>query len=250
MLSQEQLIQEDDYEFPYHYIADLDLKGGSLSRRWGWAVNYLGRIELVTSILKQKNFSAFCDIGCGDGRLVNILSDAFPQKSFLGIDYSKRAIRLAMALNNATNADFRCIDILTEDILNPFDGISLVEVLEHIPPPLLSKFMERATTFLKQNGFAIITVPSKNTPLIKKHFQHFDLGQIRAVVEQVGLRVEEARYIDGSDFAFRVMRKLIYNQLVSIESPMLTRMLVRYYRKNLLWDQPGGNGVYLFCVKP
>lgn len=250
MLSKEQLIQEDDYLFPYHYIAELTANNIQLSKRWGWAVNYLGRIEILLSSLKKKTFSNFCDIGCGDGRLISLLAPKYPDKKFLGIDYSSRAIGLATALNRAPNAEFRYHDLLKEKTATQFDGISLIEVLEHIPPSHLSDFVAKAAAILKPSGFAIITVPSNNMPLVKKHFQHFDLKKIQTVVEDAGLKVEDARYIDGSDLLFRIMRKIIYNDKIAIESAFFNRAFFDYYQKNLLQNHPKGNGVYLLCTNP
>jgi 2-polyprenyl-3-methyl-5-hydroxy-6-metoxy-1,4-benzoquinol methylase len=250
MLSTEQQLQENKYVFPYHYIPDVTSGGVTLSRRWEWAVNYLGRLELVANVLKRQEFSSFCDIGCGDGRLINILSRALPNKSFLGIDYSRRAIELATIMNDAPNAQFRCLDILNADVVAPFDGISLIEVLEHIPIPELSQFVIRAAAYLRPGGFAIITVPSKELPLVRKHFQHFDLQHICGILKEGGLHVEEASYIDRSDIVFKVMRRLMYNSFISIEIPKLTQAFLRYYRTRLLCNQTNGNGVFVLCTKP
>ena len=92
-------MQEDQYSFPYHYLPSYAINRVNLTRKWGWSLEYLGRIEIITNFLKRSEFNDFVDFGCGDGRLINILSSLFDAQ-FTGYDYSNRAIQFARVFNH------------------------------------------------------------------------------------------------------------------------------------------------------
>ena len=100
MLDDIQNKQEGQYHFPYHYLVDYRKQGTSFFKYWAWSINYLGRIHLVIKTLEDLYFERLLDIGCGDGKLLSILSEYFDSDNvqYKGIDYSEQAIELANAL--------------------------------------------------------------------------------------------------------------------------------------------------------
>ncbi|MCD6441958.1 class I SAM-dependent methyltransferase, partial [bacterium] len=132
-------IQERQYQFPYHYIPNYR-NGFSQTLNWTWGINYVSTLEFLIEKLKKVKFKSLCDIGTGDGRLVKELSEIFPKKEILGIDYSQKAINLAKTLNPTLT--FIKADIINDKIGKKFDILTLVEVFEHISLLETNKFIK------------------------------------------------------------------------------------------------------------
>jgi 2-polyprenyl-3-methyl-5-hydroxy-6-metoxy-1,4-benzoquinol methylase len=141
MLSTNQKAQEKKYVFPYHHLVDYQNKNISFFKMWPWALNYLGRIDLVCNALASLEFNTLLDIGCGDGKLLSILSDIYEEKKFCGIDYSEQAIALAKLLCKNMNVQYYAEDVLLAPKDRFFDIVTLIEVIEHIPPENLHAFL-------------------------------------------------------------------------------------------------------------
>jgi 2-polyprenyl-3-methyl-5-hydroxy-6-metoxy-1,4-benzoquinol methylase len=119
------------------------------------------------------------DIGCGDGLFSRELSLANPDTIVVGVDYSKRAIALASAMNpDISNLQFQAIDITLENKLPPFDTAVLMEVFEHIPIEAADIFMSSVRSSLREGGTLYLTVPHENKLVEYKHFQHFSVQKI------------------------------------------------------------------------
>src|SRR6478752_9492155 len=104
-------IQESEYRFPYHYIPAVAGRDIAYSVAMDWAADYLNGIELVRSTVQALGARRVCDVGCGDGRLINELSVACPAVEFNGIDVSVRALALANLFRTRDNARFRELDL-------------------------------------------------------------------------------------------------------------------------------------------
>ena len=88
-----------------------------------------------------------------------------------GIDISARAIGFAKAFNKTSN--FFVHDILTGPTESEYDLIVSCEVIEHIEPKLVVNYVKNISKSLRIGGNLIITTPTTNVPVNKKHYQHF-----------------------------------------------------------------------------
>jgi SAM-dependent methyltransferase len=64
------------------------------------------------------------DIGCGYGRAINLMAQAFPNSRFVGYDFSEEAIAVARAeatQMGLTNATFEAKDVAVLGVVNQFD---------------------------------------------------------------------------------------------------------------------------------
>jgi SAM-dependent methyltransferase len=174
-------IQEAQYSFPYHHIPSIQKAKFSPVRYWPWGFRYLGGIQLVLDQLAKTRFSSLIDIGCGDGRLLREIASHYAGKDLLGIDASSRAIQLAQALNPGIR--YQATDLFKERIHEKFDVATLIEVIEHISPDDLPKFIHAVADTLVEDGRLILTVPHENTPVTKKHYQHFNSTKLRTLLE-------------------------------------------------------------------
>jgi ubiquinone/menaquinone biosynthesis C-methylase UbiE len=174
ILSEKQKKQEEEYIFPYHYL-DLVVDSYKLV----WHVEYLSFLNMIKNFLRPFNDQLILDAGCGDGRFCFQMSKE--NVRMVGVDYSKRAIAFARIFN--PKSDFYTCDLKKLNIKSKFDSIVLIETLEHIKPAEIQSVLHDLSRVLKKNGKLIITVPSKNLPLQKKHYQHFSTGTLRAALK-------------------------------------------------------------------
>ncbi|MEK7627570.1 MAG: methyltransferase domain-containing protein [Patescibacteria group bacterium] len=112
------------------------------------------------SFLKEyiKNGDKILDLGCGNGRLVELLKDR--DIEYTGVDNSERLIELARYKYSADKIKF----IVTDGFNLPFpdnyfDKIFSVAVLHHIPSrELRLKFLSEMRRVLKKDGIAVFMV--------------------------------------------------------------------------------------------
>lgn len=222
-----QAIQADQYVFPYHYIPEP--RGNLyLSRHWGFAPSYMAALKLVAECLRpaaavEGTGWRHIDIGCGDGALIYNLSrlPGLADGQIAGVDIDDRAIAWARMFN--PDAILHVGDITTLE--GSYHSASLVEVLEHVPPAELPEFISAAAGLLRPGGLLVVTVPSVEKPVAKKHFQHFSFESIRAVLEP---HFEELKVLgfERHDAVTQTVAHLRMNPWMRIDAPMLNRMAV------------------------
>lgn len=239
--------QDDQYNFPYHHLVDYHDGLISLRKQWGWSLSYLGRIHLVLNTLNEMHFQSLLDIGCGDGKLLSILASHFADKSFVGVDYSERAIALARALSSSANVRFAVEDIAKAKTADKYDVVTLIEVIEHIPVDKLDEFARRAAERLRPGGYLICTAPSTRLAVPVKHFQHFTADRIATLWRQQGFDVHRCQEIDGENLFFTVLRKAMMNRIYVVNNRRLENFLFKMYCKLCLQGQ-GANGMGIFLM--
>ena len=90
---EKQTIQENLYDFPYHYIPQVNEKGAvSRYRFLDWGFEYLCYILHIKDIIESLSPYSVLDVGCGEGRFLGLLSNQIVRK--VGVDLSERAIQL------------------------------------------------------------------------------------------------------------------------------------------------------------
>ena len=102
-----------------------------------------------------QNNQAILDLGCGNGRLLELLKDY--QIDYLGIDNSQKLIE--QAKKKWLNHDFQVSDILDLSFLNKkFEIVFCVAVLHHIPSSRLrAKVLREIYSVLKPGGKLLMT---------------------------------------------------------------------------------------------
>lgn len=221
--------QEDEYSFPYHYIAQFR-PGFSQSLFDSWGINYVATIEFLLELLAAEPFQSLVDIGCGDGRLVREIQSRFPERSVEGIDLSSRAIALARAMYPAGR--FEAVDVTQEARGRQFDIATLIEVFEHIPPDAGAPFIDAVSRLIRPGGTLLLTVPHANKPLEEKHYRHFTATSI---TECLDARFE---IIAITPFERHGLRKLLIdallgNRLFILNHRGLLNWTFRYYKRAL-----------------
>lgn len=231
-LSAEQAVQEAEYEFPYHYIPSFE--GGNFSqvRKLRWGYEYLSYLRFVLARLERVGFDSLLDVGCGEGRFLREVSRRFTGKRLLGVDFSARAVEYARLLNPG-------LRFVREDIADGatvserFDVVTLIETLEHVPPAELGGFVEGLRRRANEGGLLVVSVPSRNTKMSAKHYQHFDLESLAAALAPC-FKVEEHYYLNRISKWDRLLSALLTNRYFILNERRLLNAIFRRYERSLL----------------
>ncbi len=214
MITTEQKIQEEQYNFPYHHLVNM-VQFDNHKTLYG-GISYFGYMSRVISKLDGFDWKNLLDVGCGDAKMISELSKKFRQRSFVGIDYSERAILFARAFNY-TNSNTRFVVGDLKDEKDKFDCVTLIETLEHIPDAQIVEVVDAIWDRLNNGGHLVVSVPSTNDPLNTKHYRHYDLPLIEKTFHNFKL-VSTEYYISNSP---------IYNFLTKISGKMGNFKIIR-----------------------
>ncbi len=215
---EKQLIQESQYFLPYHWFFKQTEKRGK---------KYFYYLSLCVDFLGDKN-SKILDVGCGDGRFLGLLEEnGF--KNLYGLDYSEKAIKFAniflnnsnLVISNISNAPFE---------KNFFDYIFLIETLEHLPFNKINKSLSNINDILKKNGYLILTVPSNNVRVEKKHFQHFSLKLIKKTIAPF-FGIQNVIFVGWKNNLVKNLYRLVNNKFWDIKflSTLFNKKLWHYF---------------------
>lgn len=233
-MDKKQLIQDKEYQYPYHYIPKLEENNFSQTQYWSWGYRYLGGIKVVLDNLENKKFKSLIDLGCGDGRFLREVQKYYPECEICGIDYSEKAIKLAQALNPGIT--FQSLNIIEEVINKKYDIATAIEVLEHIPPKDLQKFIKSTYSLLNKNGLFILTVPHENKNLQDKHYQHFSSIKLESLLSEFFDKIEFIPF-DVRSRLFGQIPKLMggkgYNYVIT--NKKINNWFFNLYKNNYLY---------------
>jgi SAM-dependent methyltransferase len=229
--SLQQVLQDSQYTFPYHFIPQSNDYGWGVSRHLWWGYEYLAVLETVTSLAVQHAPTNVLDFGCGDGRLISELCKTITG-DIAGVDVSERALSMAQAIigNSDRVRFFKTLDDAKD---GQFDVVIAMEVLEHIPPDQLQCVCDGISRVLKRKGCLILSVPTKNIPLNRKHYRHFALDDLK---EETGhyFVVEEVYFIHRVGLFYSVLRRAILNQFVIPTWTPWVRLTTSLYRRYVM----------------
>lgn len=234
-------LQEQEYEFPYHYLPRIEDGNSILLHRYlEWGLDYMTYMRFVVDLIRQSSPKSLCDVGCGDGRLLNMIESFVPDS--VGIDVSKRAISLARAFNPS-------IEIVHGDVSElsrTFQWITLIEVLEHIPDAEMAGFVANVSRIMDPGGYLLITVPTVNVPLHPKHYRHYNLEILKATL-QSRFQIEQHWWLYKTGLLEKVLRNLLVNR-VFVLNLSLARRLIWQIHKRLGYTANTSNGAHLVCI--
>lgn len=226
------LIQEQQYQFPYHYIPTLDAEGRAQRYRvLNWGFEYLCYQHHIVDKVRSMGPQSVLEVGCGDGVFIGLLGSHVKRR--VGADFSERAIGFARAFH--PNVDFHVGDAAT--LNEQFDVVVAIEVLEHVPNEQLTEFLFTLFARAKPGGRVIISVPSLLVPLNKKHFRHYSEKLLRKQVREAypAARVVGIEHVCHVPNWMRIYDKLTVNRYwmfdISIISSWLWRRLWSKHRE-------------------
>jgi len=242
--SSRQAIQETEYQFPYHYIPTLENGNFSQVRKLRWGYEYLSYLRFILCSLQKIEFDSLLDVGCGEGRFLHEASKRFPEQRLVGVDLSARAVEYAKLLN--PTVEFWSGDITDATLLSEkFDAITLIETLEHIPLDHVADFVRALRRTVNDDGALIISVPTKNLDLNRKHYQHFTLDSLAAALRP-HFEISEHYFLNRISKWDTLLKMVLSNRYFILNEPRLLNALYRRYEDRLL-NANGSDGKRI-CV--
>ncbi|EGF91479.1 methyltransferase domain protein [Asticcacaulis biprosthecium C19] len=142
------------------------------------------RLDWVLATLKAREVKTVVDMGCGEGRLVGMLSKDLAFEKITGCDVSLRALEIARArLNFDRLPEFQLkrIHLLQTSLtyrdkrLTGYEAATVIEVIEHLEPERLEAFT-RSIFKDAAPGLVILTTPNAEYNAL---FDNLPAGQFR-----------------------------------------------------------------------
>ena len=235
-------IQVRRYEFPYHYLPRFDTPGAiAIHRSLRWGLDYLTYMTFVSRLIADRlRPESLIDIGCGDGRLVNMLQGKVSRMA--GVDLAEEAVRFARAFN--PDVEFWCCDI--SEVPGRYEAATLIEVLEHVADGDCRRFVEQVAMKIAAHGSLIVSVPTTNLAVSRKHYRHYTLAVLR---EQLApfFTLEEHWDVSSLGMTFRLLNTLLQNRLMII-LPGKWRRAVWTFHRRYTYMADSSSGAHLIAL--
>jgi len=216
-------LQEHSYEFPYHYLAGLDASGAIRTHReLEWGLTYVTYMSFVVDLIRKLRPASLLDVGCGDGRLIHLVKGFVPKTA--GVDPSARAIAFARAFN--PEAELVAGDVA--EIAGQYDVVTAVEVLEHVPDGQIPAFAGHLFRCARPGGAVLVSVPTVNRPVRRKHYRHYDLALLRDTLGRYG-EIEKSWWLFRPGWATRLVGAALSNRVFILKPPALRRLLWKFH---------------------
>ena len=155
------------------------------------------------------------DVGCGPGTLLGLLGD---DGESVGVDITHQQIEYAREVYASPARSFYAcaLEELPGD-LEPFDAVTAVELIEHLPQELAESTLREAIGRLRPGGRLVLTTPNFRSawPVVERlvdrfgdveyyvqHINKFTRARFHALLEQLGLRdIEVNAYLAIAPFS-------------------------------------------------
>jgi len=124
------------------------------------------RLATVLATVRASGAQSVVDLGCGEGKLLDLLLDDRSFERIVGMDVSHRALEIAkdrLRLERLPPKQRERIELLQGSLLYRdariagFDAATVVEVIEHLDPPRLAAFERVAFEFARPRTIVVTT---------------------------------------------------------------------------------------------
>ena len=232
-------IQEFQYSFPYHHLTHEEDGSFYLFRHLFWGLVHYTYLKFVIGEIKNIDFETLADFGCGEGRFICEVEKIKPLAKLTGVDISHRAINFAKAFSEKST--FIQHDILERPLDTKFDIAVSLEVIEHIKPEDVKKYIKSISDSLKPGGTLIITTPTTNVPVNKKHYQHFTREMFDNLLQEDFENIEY-RFLNKIGLTPKILERILANRFFICNNKLINRLIHNYYTNNFLVAEKNTGG--------
>ncbi len=181
----------------------------------------LYKVGFIKTLLSKNKLEPknVCEIGCGNGEIIKILSEQYKDCSFLGIDISQRAVELAQE-TPVENVVFQVADILENSFIveDKFDLILTIDLIEHLENyfEYLRKInsMSTHTIFHIPLDMSIWTLFREKMLVESKnrvgHIHNFTETFILSVLEDMGYKIVDKIYTEPNYKPLGLKAKIVF----------------------------------------
>jgi SAM-dependent methyltransferase len=157
------------------------------------------KIDFVARVCKGRNIDSLLDFGCGAGRSLEYLGDAFPHARLCGYDPSSESIRFASQRVAKATLSTEWIDLQQER----FDLAFAANVFHHIPRNEVVVWLQRCRKVLSQQGRFFVFEHNPFNPVTRYIFERcpFDVDakmirrkDLLAMANDAGLKMISTSY--------------------------------------------------------
>ena len=244
-----QFYQDEDYNFPYHHLPQLNDGKWNFGMSWFHSFDYLTLIEFILKKIDIKSPKTIQDFGCGDGRLTKEIINKYDSRIY-GVDISNKALTFAKLFCNEKKDNKMFFNNIDELPNIEFDFIIATEVLEHIDEKELPEVLKSLNKIISDDGIFLITVPSViRQPIPKKHFRHYDLALLK---EHVGnyFDIEELFYLNKKSILSKILRRLMHNKFFTSNFSFYNNLVTNIYKRYIFYAQENnGQNISLILKK-
>ena len=240
-------LQEVQYNFPYHHLTYEENGALYVFKHLFWGLEHYTYIQYVISQVLQIKYESLLDVGCGEGRIISELENKNRRSKHHGVDISEKAIRFANAFNERSS--FSVHDITQSPFSEKVDTIISCEVVEHIPPEKVSLYISNIAKSLSSGGNFIVTTPTTNVPVNKKHYQHFTREMFEELLSKE-FTIKKVSYLNRVNLFSKILSRLLANRFYISNSKVLNKFVLKTYRNNLLIGKSDtGSRIFVHATK-
>lgn len=209
---------------PNYYSYNYDEVISSIAR---FAKDKLDRAKVKSWLkLAGSNSLQFLDVGCGNGRYLEMLSQlGVPKEKLFGVEMSNECIQhlKAQGFNGFCG---RIEDVEPDLPEGQFDLIVLLQVIEHVENP--AEMVAVLSRLLKSGGILVIETPNTNSLDVSifrrrywggyhfpRHWNLFNQKNLAGLVEANGLKVKALNYIPAHTFWIYSLHNMAVDKLKS-----------------------------------
>ena len=144
--------------------------------------------RMVMGMIKKIDFKTCLDAGCGEGSLLMDIHAHFPDAKLYGIDFSNTAIKTAQ--KNIPGVKIHEMDLTHQSLLQKFDLVTCVDVLEHIKE---DQSVPKNHLHLMSGGYLLLVVPTDPLFDLERerlgHLHGYSRDELKAKLSQAGCKV-------------------------------------------------------------
>ena len=157
------------------------------------------KVDFMARATRDRVVSRILDFGCGPGRSLAHLTQAFPQASVCGYDPSAESVRLAAERHPGARVTADWESLAGE----AFDLIFVANVFHHIPRAEIASWLQRCGILLSAPGRIFVFEHNPWNPVTRHVFEHcpFDVDakmiarpELIALGKQAGLDVAASAF--------------------------------------------------------
>ena len=141
--------------------------------------SYRRQEQKLLDYLSKLDFSTVLEVGCGFGRITQLLLEHFNIKEYLATEYSPDLVKHAMKLTaDFGNIQFRTDMIQELKVEKKYDLVFGTEVLQHIPPDEIKLVVDKLVSMSNEHVINVDTYLEHTPKNLARHVFAHNYGEI------------------------------------------------------------------------